>query len=55
MFARKVIIVNKMVKVFDENKYENKRVDMADEFKITLSVFDRNDYSTWKKRIYRNK
>ena len=47
-FVRKVIIA---IKVFEENERENKRVDMADEFKMMLPVFDGNDYNTWKKRI----
>ena len=42
-FVRKVITVNKVIKVFEENKCEMRRVDMADGFKITLPVFDGND------------
>lgn len=49
--VRKIITLNKMIKVFEENERENRRVDMTDEFKMTLPIFDGNDYSTWKKRI----
>lgn len=47
--ARRIINLNKVIKVFKEN--ENRRVIMADEFKVTLPVFDGEDYNTWKKRI----
>lgn len=45
-------VKRELTKVSEENGSENYRqVDMADEFKMTLPIFDGNDYSTWKKRI----
>ena len=49
--VRKIINLNKVIKVFEANEKENKRVNMADEFKMTLPIFYGKDYSTWKKRI----
>ena len=49
--VQKVIKLNKVVKVLKEIKRENRQVNMADEFKMTLPIFDGKDYSTWKKRI----
>lgn len=38
-------------KLVKENIGEIEKVDMADDFKMTLPIFDGHEYSTWKKRI----
>ena len=49
--VKKIIILNKTRKVVEISKQEEIRIDLADCFKMTLPIFDGNDYSTWKKRI----
>ena len=49
--VRKIINLNEVINVFEENEKENKRGNMADELKMTLPIFDGKDYGTWKKRI----
>ena len=49
--VKKIIILNKTRKVVEISKQEEIRIDMADDFKMTLPIFDGKDYSTWKKRI----
>ena len=48
---KKIIILNKTRKVVEIFKKEEIQIDMADDFKMTLPIFDGKDYSTWKKRI----
>ena len=38
-------------RAFERNVRENRRIDMADEFKMTLPIFDGSDYAMWKKRL----
>ena len=49
--VRKIINLQNVISVFEEIKRRNRQVNMADEFKMTLPIFDGKDYSTWKKRI----
>ena len=49
--VKKIIILNKTRRVVEILKQEEIRIDMAEEFKMTLQIFDGKDYSTWNKRI----
>ena len=49
--VKKIIILNKTRKVLQEIEQKKRRINMADEFKMTLPIFDEADYSTWKERI----
>ena len=49
--VRKIIKLRRVISVCEEIKSENRQVNMDNEFKMTLPVFDGKDYSTWKKRI----
>ena len=49
--VRKIINLRNVIRVFEEIKSENRQVNMSDEFRMTLPIFDGKDYSTWKKRI----
>ena len=49
--VKKIIILNKTRKVVEILKKEEIQIDIADDFKMTLPIFDGKDYSTWMKRI----
>ena len=49
--VKKIINLNKERKVFEDFAQEKSIIEMADDFKMMLPIFDGADYSTWKKRI----
>ena len=49
--VKKIIILNKTRKVVEIFKKGEIQIDMVDDFKMTLPIFDGKDCGTWKKRI----